>query len=152
MAVATTLLGALSQLLDASPVGTALRAAGGVWVGGVPEDKPTLPFLAVLNHSEKPFLEGAPAVIEEDGYFELAVYQIGLQQAEALAGLVKALLDPTPSTAPGGRVELAIDGAALAKVWRLDYCVRLAPWKAQDGRYVYEVLMPCASFVTRHPA
>lgn len=144
---ATTLLGSLVSKLDASPVGTALASAGGTWVGGIPEDKPSLPFLAVLEHSERPLWSEAACLTAEDGNFVLAVYEIGLQQAEALAGLVKTLLDPPSPAVRPGFVELDIADVGLCYVKRLDYRVRLAPWKAQDGRHVFEILMPFATYL-----
>lgn len=149
---ATTLLQGLEAKLDGDPaVSAAFAASGGVWLAGVPEDINTLPFLAVVHHDEVPDLNGPPGIVDEIGSFDIVIRGVQpLSGVEALAGLVKALLDPIPSRDPGGRVELTIQGVALCYVERLGYRVKRLPRRAAAGPYLYEITMPFRSFLTRH--
>lgn len=146
-----TLLAALQEKLDGSAVFAQFKASGGVWVGGVPEDLTKLPFLAIVHHDEIPDFGGPPGIMDERGSFDLVVVgKQPLSAAEALAGQIKAILDPVPSRDPEGRVELTITGAALAFVERAGYRVERLPQRTADGGYAYQITMPFRSFVTRH--
>jgi hypothetical protein len=144
----STLLGAVEALIDASAVGKALKASGGLWLGGVPEDLAVLPFLAIVHHGEVPTFDPAGGLVEEVGHFDLVVTgRQPLGAVEALAGQVKALFDPNPGATPGGFVELQVAYAAVAWAYRLDYQVERLRQRAADGAYVYQVTMPYESHV-----
>ncbi len=143
-----TLLQAIQARLDASPVFAALAASGGVWVGGVPEDLTTLPFVAIIHRGEVPTFDPAAGLVETVGHFDLVVTgRQPLSDVEALAAQVLALFDPTPATTPGGFVELTIQGAAVAWVFRTDYRVERLKERAADSAYVYQVMLPYESHV-----
>ena len=93
--MATTLLGALVALFDGDPsLVAATTDTGGLWVGGIPEDKSALPIVALLPHNEVPGWVAPVKSVQEEGNFSLVVYQNGLAAAEYLAGLERAVRRP----------------------------------------------------------
>src|SRR5215467_8569416 len=100
--MATTTLGAIVALFDADAALTeAFAGSGGLWVGGVPEDRLALPQCVIEGFREVPSWDFESAVIEDEGDFAFAVYAAELGPAEALAGLVKAVFDPQRPAADG---------------------------------------------------
>ncbi len=152
---AATLLGALTALFDADSVLTADTAAtGGLWVGGIPEDRVALPAVALLHHDEVPDWTLDSTTVQEEGSFSFVVYAQTLAVAEALAADLKAVYDPSsrPRAANQPRnafVKLSITNGVTAFIRRKGYQVQLVEYRAADSTWVYEVTMPYHAYVQR---
>lgn len=149
MADATLLQALTSKLLSDPAVSAAFASSGGLWLDGPPEDETSLPTLTVTDHDEVP-LWNSGGILSEDGRFKLIVtgYQ-PLSGVEALAGLVKTLLDPDPVKTTGARVELTISGVPLCYIERQDYQVRRVKQRGAAGSYVFQVVMPYRAYMLK---
>src|SRR5215468_7954626 len=92
--MAATVLGALVELFDGDAVLTDdFAGAGGLWVGGVPEDRLALPQCVLLDYDQVPD-QFWPNVRTERATFRFVVYAAELAAAEALAADLLGLYDP----------------------------------------------------------
>ncbi len=151
---APTTLGSIAALFAGDATLTAdFVASGGLWVGGIPEERATLPCCALLDFHEVPGWTFEGGIRQDEGEFKLLVYAKLLAAAEALATDIMAVFDP--STSPkagqvsGAFVQLSITGATSAWLERTDYRVALVQYRADDSTWVYEITMPYKTFVTR---
>ncbi len=157
MTTPTTTLGAIVGLFDSDATLTAdVAGTGGLWVGGIPEDKNSLPLVCLVQHGEVPEWNFEAQVVEDRGNFDLIVYAKGLAAAELIAAHIKAVFDPKSTWRPqadvGDFVHLrALEGSTATNAWieRQDYRVKLVEYRAADSTWVYEVTLPYKSFVSR---
>ncbi len=154
MTTPTTTLGALVALFDGDPTLSAdVAGTGGLWVGGIPEDKNSLPLVCLVQHGEVPEWNFEAQVVEETGRFDLVVYAKGLAAAELIAQHIKAVFDPSSQMRPqanaGDFVHPPLAGVTNAWIERQDYRVKLVEYRAADSAWVYEVTLPYKSFVAR---
>ncbi len=143
---APTTLGAIAALFSGDATLTAdFTGSGGLWVGGIPEERATLPCCALMHHDDIPSWAMGAGPLEE-GRFDLIVYARQLAVAEALAADIKAVFDPKA----GKRfVPLLIDDVSTAWIQRLGYQVKLVQYRADDSTWVYEITLPYRSYVQR---
>ncbi len=149
---ASTLLGAIRALFDGdATLASDFAGSGGLWVGGIPEDKDALPVCALMHHDEIPSWVGPAKTVQEAGTFDFVLYHPDLDAAEALAQHVKDVFDPKTATRgitpPGQLVRLAFSGAVNGWVQRLGYKVRLVDYRTAGGLWCYEVTMPYEAHV-----
>jgi len=152
-------LGAIMELFDGDDtLSDAFAGSGGLWIGGVPEDRLALPQCVIEGFHEVPAWDFEGAVIQDEGDFTFAVYAAELGPAEALAGLVKAVFDPrrpAPDGSGGGWAGLSAlltgspAAATAAYVVRQDYQVSLLQYRTAAGDWAYAVRMPYKSYVAR---
>ncbi len=150
---APTTLGAIAALFagDATLIAdfgvpTDPNTSGGLWVGGIPEERAKLPCCALMHHDDVPEWVLGNAGPFETGRFDLIVYARQLAVAEALAADIKAVFDPKA----GKRfVPLLIDDVSTAWIQRLGYQVKLVQYRADDSTWVYEITLPYRSYVQR---
>ena len=140
MAVATTLLGALTAQFNTSGTLSGLVPSG-LWVAPVPEQSaggPALPYVALIHQGEKPTYTFERQYIEE-GNVTLACIAVGVAGAEAIATAVKAAFD---------QVVLPIAGSAQGvSCRRVDYRVEAElGTRGPDGDQVYRAAV---SYFTR---
>ena len=157
--MATTTLGAIVALFDAdSALADAFAGSGGLWVGGVPEDRLALPQCVIEGFREVPSWDFESGVRQDEGDWTAAIYAAGLEQTEALAAAFLAVFDPrkpAPDGSGGGWVELtaltAGAGATATAAWvvRQDYQVALLAYRTADSSWAYAVRMAFKSYVAR---
>ncbi|MGH8358113.1 MAG: hypothetical protein ACRESF_11525 [Pseudomonas sp.] len=152
MSYPTTTLAALSTLFaGGGTLGTDFAGSGGLWVGGVPEDKDvSLPLAVLVHHDEKPEWNFESATVQETTDFDLVIYAIGLAVAEGLANNVKAVFDPSSNNSKGDFVQLTMTGVNAAWLERQSYRIRLVDYRAADSSWVYEITLPYKAFVVRN--
>src|SRR5262245_47929114 len=157
--MATTTLGAIVALFDADvALSDAFAGSGGLWVGGVPEDRLALPQCVIEGFREVPSWDFESAVLQDEGDFTFAVYAAELGPAESLAALLRAVFDPkrpAPDGSGGGWAELTAltagspAAATAAYVVRQDYQVSLLAYRTANGDWAFAVRMPYKSYVAR---
>lgn len=155
MSTPTTTLGAIVALFagDAT-LTTDFTAAGGLWVGGVPEVFTVLPFVCLANFHERPDWNFEGQIVEETSTFDFLLYAVGLAAAEKLAGDIKAVFDPSSSPkagkTAGAFVQLPL-ATTSTNSWleRQDYTIRAVEYRAADSSWVYEITLPYKAFVAR---
>lgn len=134
--MAATLLQAVQERYVA-----VLPTAPTLWVGGIPEgESNNLPNVSLHHGGEVPTYQqsdGDPGVTYETGTLYFAVYAVGLDAAEALAGDIK--------TAFSSR-SLTVDGRNSA-IFRRNYVVALDPFRSKEGHPVYSVRIDYESYI-----
>ena len=149
MSYPTTTLAGIVALFSGDPVLTNdFAATGGLWVGGVPEEKTDLPICALLNFHEVPEWNFESATVVEVGSFDFVIYGVGLATAEGLANDLKKAFDPGLSQP--GFAALPLLGSTSNWLERQDYKVRLVEYRAADSTWVYEITMSYKTTVARN--
>ncbi len=142
-----TTLGAIVALFTANSTLTAdFAATGGLWVGGIPEERAALPAVALMDFHEAPDWTLDDTTVIDTGEFSLIVYAVDLAAAETLATHVKTVYDPVSG---GGFKTLSITNGVTAFLKRTDYSVKLVEYRAADSSWVYEITMPFHTYVQR---
>ncbi len=156
MTTPTTTLGALVALFDGDATLTAdVTGTGGLWVGGIPEDKNSLPLVCLTNFNEVPEWNFEAQTVELTGHFDLVLYAKGLAAAELIAQHLMNVYDPKnadrASTARGDFVHLPLATSVATTSWieRQDYRVVLVDYRASASDWVYEITLPYKTFVAR---
>src|SRR5262245_52885817 len=125
--MATTQIGAVVALFDSLATG----AAGGLWVGEVPEQQTTLPFVALQHEGAEPEWYTERDYLEKDK-FRFVVLHKPLSAAEDMATQIKTGFDWTTS--------LLVANATIIKCERTGYRVAGAePYRDPGGEVVYRV-------------
>src|SRR5262249_24539509 len=136
----------------------AFAGSGGLWVGGVPEDRLALPQCVIEGFREVPSWDFESGVREDEGDWTAAIYAAELERTEALAAAFLAVFDPkrpAPDGSGGGWVELtalltgAPAPATAAYVMRQDYQVTLLAYRTADSSWAYAARMAYRSYVAR---
>src|SRR5262249_56601014 len=74
----TTLAAIVARFDGDAALQAAFAGSGGLWVGGVPEDRLALPQIVVEGFHERPEWDLEAAVIQDEGDWTLALFAAGL--------------------------------------------------------------------------
>lgn len=157
MSAATTIQ-AVKALFDGDPTLAAdFSVSGGLWEGGIPEDRTQLPLAALVHHGEVPEWNFEGQVVQLEGHWDIVLYAKGPDStaAEALAADVMAVFDPSSNPKAGQTVntfvQLPLTPTYATSAWveRQDYVIKLVDARAADSGWVWEITLPYKSFVAR---
>ena len=149
MASPTTLGAIVAKFAGDATLAADAADTGGLWVCEVPEQLKSFPLVVLVQIEEVPEWDTEADTITEIGKYEFHIFHTSLATAESIAGHVKAVFDPTSALGAGNFPALDVTGQRSSWIERENYLVRMAEFRAPDGKTVFEIVLPFKSVVNK---